>query len=74
MLNHPDCDEAFYNLAIAYVKLGDREAALDALQTAIDIHPPRRAEIRKAKEFEAIRSGPRFKAVLTGKGELGKRR
>ena len=35
--------------------------------------PPRRVEIRKAKELEALRSEPRFKAVLTGKGELGKR-
>jgi tetratricopeptide (TPR) repeat protein len=69
--NHPDCDEAFYHLAIAYVQLGDREAALDALQKAIDIHPPRRTEAQKAQEFDALRSEPRFKAVVAGKRRRG---
>jgi tetratricopeptide (TPR) repeat protein len=66
--NHPDCDEVFYNLAIAYVTLGEREAAIDALQTAIEIHPPRRADAQTAKEFEALRSEPRFRAVLARQG------
>lgn len=65
--NHPDCDEAFYHLAIAYVHLGNRDAAIDALQTAIDIDPPRRAEAKKAAEFETLRTEPRFKAVIGGK-------
>jgi len=54
-------------LAIAYVHLGSVDAAIDALQTAIDIDPPRRAEAKKAVEFESLRSEPRFKAVLAGK-------
>jgi tetratricopeptide (TPR) repeat protein len=69
--NHPDCDEAFYHLAISYVQLGDREAALDALQKAIDIHPPRRTDAQKAQEFESLRSEPRFKAVVAGKRRRG---
>ncbi len=69
--NHPDCDEAFYHLAIAYLQLGDREAAIDALQKAIDIHPPRRLEAQKAKEFEPLRSEPGFKAVIAGKRRRG---
>ena len=70
--NHPDCDEAFYNLAIAYVKLGQSEPALDALQSAVEIYPPRRTEARGAKEFEPLRSEPRFKAVVARRARTKK--
>jgi tetratricopeptide (TPR) repeat protein len=70
--NHPDCDEVFYNLAIAYVELGNRDAAIDALQTAIEIHPPRRADAQTAKEFESLRTEPRFRAVLARPGRARK--
>jgi hypothetical protein len=51
--------------------LGDRDAAIDALQKAIDIHPPRRTEARSAQEFDPLRSEPRFNRVVAGKRRRG---
>ncbi len=61
----------FILIAEAEAELGDRDRALDALETARELHPrwlQERSRLRAANEFDRLREDPRFVA-LTGEEE-----
>ena len=53
-----------YNLACAEALLGDADAALGHLKSALEAHPDYRESAREDPDFELIRSDPRFGELL----------
>ncbi|MBV8361116.1 MAG: hypothetical protein JO189_24735 [Deltaproteobacteria bacterium] len=53
-----------FNLAAAYVETGDREQALDDLEKAYAATSPWLMILKMDRMFEALRSDPRFIALL----------
>jgi adenylate cyclase len=62
----PDDPYALYNVACVLARLGDSEAALSALERAIDagFGVGRRAWFERDPDFDSLRSLPRFQALL----------
>jgi tetratricopeptide (TPR) repeat protein len=61
----PDLHEALYNKACCYTFQGDVDSAITWLQKAIDLSPDKYREMAKTDtDFDAIRSNPRFQALL----------
>jgi hypothetical protein len=54
-----------YNLACAEALLGEADAALEHLKSALEAHPAYKESAREDPDFELIRSDPRF-AELVG--------
>ena len=53
-----------FNLAAIYVEIGDRERALDDLEKAYAATSPWLMIFKKDRMFEALRSDPRFIALI----------
>jgi tetratricopeptide (TPR) repeat protein len=61
----PKFSDAFYNLAVAFAHLKKRSDALASLEAAIRINPNLASEALQDKDFESLRSEPRFQALVT---------
>ncbi|TVQ61300.1 MAG: PDZ domain-containing protein [Phycisphaerales bacterium] len=66
----PEDALAHYNLACALARLGETEAALDALEDAIGVGFINFHHMAHDKDLAPLRGEPRFQAVLLGWGEL----
>jgi tetratricopeptide (TPR) repeat protein len=55
---------AIYNLACSYSNLGNKQAALDALEKAIELGYDDFSYMLKDPDLENVRKHPRFKAIL----------
>jgi tetratricopeptide (TPR) repeat protein len=53
-----------YNMAQIYARLGDKEQALAALETALDQRDSNLTYVRVEPAFDEIRSDPRFQRVV----------
>jgi serine/threonine-protein kinase len=53
-----------YYLALVHVGLGERDRALDYLETAVDLHSGDAFFIRVDPALDPLRQDPRFKALL----------
>jgi hypothetical protein len=54
-----------YNLACAEALLGDADAALGHLKSALEAHPDYKEAAREDPDFELIRSDPRFSELVS---------
>jgi quercetin dioxygenase-like cupin family protein len=60
---HPDAGGLHYNLACLEASAGNRQAALDALQRAIDAKPEAAGWARDDEDLTALRDEPEFRAL-----------
>jgi eukaryotic-like serine/threonine-protein kinase len=63
---YPDELSHLYNAACAYVKLGEKELALDTLARAFAGGRGSRRWVENDRDFEPLRGEPRFEALLQG--------
>ena len=57
---NPQSAGSLYNLACAEALLGERDAALDHLARAVELHPPFAAAARADDDFASLREDSRF--------------
>lgn len=61
----PTDSELFYNLSIVYSLLRKQDIAMDNLKKAIEINHELKAEARKNKAFEFMKTNPDFKKLVS---------
>jgi TolB-like protein len=54
----------YYELATLYATIGDRDHAIEYLRKALEAHEPSLIFLAEAKEFDPIRTDPRFREIL----------
>ena len=59
----PQFSDAFYNLAVAYARLGEKENDLQHLQRAVQLQPDLAAEARTDDDFESLHADQDFLEV-----------
>jgi tetratricopeptide (TPR) repeat protein len=57
---NPQSAGSIYNLACAEAMLGEKDAALEHLARAVELHPPFAEAARQDEDFASIRDDPRF--------------
>ena len=60
---NPQSAVSLYNLACAEALLGERDAALDHLARAVEVHPPFAEAARADDDFASLREDPRFARI-----------
>jgi tetratricopeptide (TPR) repeat protein len=60
---HPQSAGSLYNLACAEALLGERDAALDHLARAVELHPPFAEAAQEDEDFASVRDDPRFARI-----------
>jgi hypothetical protein len=60
---NPQSAGSVYNLACAEAMLGDRDAALEHLARAVELHPPFAESAREDDDLASIRDDPRFARI-----------
>jgi tetratricopeptide (TPR) repeat protein len=60
---NPQSAGSVYNLACAEAMLGERDAALEHLARAIELHPPFADAAREDEDLASIRDDPRFARI-----------
>jgi tetratricopeptide (TPR) repeat protein len=60
---NPQSAGSIYNLACAEAMLGERDAALEHLARAVELHPPFAEAARQDEDFASIRDDPRFAEI-----------
>jgi hypothetical protein len=62
--NPPEAYDDSYGLAIIYARLGEKEKAIDSLESAYAERKIAMSEIGVEPAFDALRSDPRFRLLL----------
>jgi tetratricopeptide (TPR) repeat protein len=60
---NPQAAGSVYNLACAEAMLGERDAALEHLARAVELHPPFAESAREDDDLASIRDDPRFARI-----------
>jgi tetratricopeptide (TPR) repeat protein len=60
---NPQSAGSVYNLACAEAMLGERDAALEHLARAVELHPPFAESAREDDDLASIRDDPRFAGI-----------
>jgi tetratricopeptide (TPR) repeat protein len=60
----PNQDHIYYALAAAHALQGNRQAALDHLETAITLRNENRIHARRDEDFQELSSDPRFRRLI----------
>ena len=61
---HPRNEHALYCLAAAEARAGEADAALKALRSAIHANPASRTQARQDPDFEPLRGGAEYEALV----------
>ena len=69
--NPPEAYDDAYGIAIIYARLGDKQKAIDSLEWAYGERKIAMSEIGVEPAFDALRSDPRFQALLRRVGLQG---
>ena len=60
LAEHPDAGGVLYNLACAEARLGERDAALDHLRRALEVHPGFAEHVHDDDDLASLRDDPGF--------------